>query len=288
MNAHTTLHGLFNAPLLFIEETTSVLDEAAKLIKEREHSPPLHGTVIMTSYQTQGRGQQGNTWIAKKNTSLLIAILLEKHTLTTQNPTLITPSQITLCMATVLCKSLQKIFSEHNKRFSSLPKVQIKWPNDVLVNNNKIAGILTESYQNWIVIGIGLNLSTSSYSELIENNSFNLSPVAIDSFGGIVVSPQDMYTMIHSQLTQDILNSMQESIAYTNWVLWKKNDIVHLSPSSEVTKQHIPLKVTILQVDTQGALVIRDAKDNIKTMCSAHLLEINTNNIENGRNRKFF
>ena len=123
------------------------------------------GQVFLTDFQTQGRGQQGAHWESQPAENLTLSILLR-------------PAGLSGALF-----SLSKVVAlgVHQAVASLLPgaEVQVKWPNDVLVNRKKVAGILLES--QWegsrlkgIVAGIGLNVNQVSFSEAVQHKASSL------------------------------------------------------------------------------------------------------------------
>ncbi|MEC5422485.1 biotin--[acetyl-CoA-carboxylase] ligase [Virgibacillus sp. C22-A2] len=108
-----------------------------------------HGTVIIADEQTQGKGRMNREWHSTKNKGIWISIILRPAILPYLAP------QLTLLAATVLADVL-------NTHAGLRPL--IKWPNDILLNGKKTAGILTEMQAEqdqiqYVVIGIGLNVN---------------------------------------------------------------------------------------------------------------------------------
>ena len=88
------------------------------------------GTVVYTNYQSAGRGQPGNSWESEDGKNLLISLLIF--------PSMIKPvNQFIISMAISL--GICDFLNRH------IPVCSIKWPNDIYVNNDKIAGILIEN-----------------------------------------------------------------------------------------------------------------------------------------------
>ena len=108
------------------------------------------GTVVISEEQTLGRGRLGRNWSSPKGKSLLISVLIKPNI----DPSKV--SNITLVGAVALVKALEYFDIEG----------LIKWPNDIIINGKKIAGILTElsaeiNQVNYVVMGIGVNLYTN-------------------------------------------------------------------------------------------------------------------------------
>jgi BirA family biotin operon repressor/biotin-[acetyl-CoA-carboxylase] ligase len=116
----------------------------------------LEGTLLYTTHQTEGKGQRGNTWLAEKNKNLTFSILL--------TPSFLLPRhqfQISVMVAVGLRNALATLLP--NKT------VAIKWPNDILVNDTKIAGVLIENTVTHqkissSIVGIGVNVNQIQFS----------------------------------------------------------------------------------------------------------------------------
>lgn len=133
-------------PLIFLPETVSTNDLAKKLA--REGAP--HGTAVLAAAQTGGRGRLGRSFLSPAG-GIYLSVILRPVGFASE------------------LRHLTLLFAEAALRAVSLcagVTPQIKWPNDLLLNGKKLAGILTEGAlaQNgtyaWLVCGIGLNLNT--------------------------------------------------------------------------------------------------------------------------------
>jgi BirA family transcriptional regulator, biotin operon repressor / biotin---[acetyl-CoA-carboxylase] ligase len=120
-------------PRLHLRATTSTNDRARALAQ----AGAPHGTLVTAAEQSAGRGRQGRTWSAPPGHALLLSIVL-------RDPPALLPLAAAIAVAEV-----------------AGPDAQIKWPNDVLVDGRKIAGILAEGrpQDGWVVLGIGLNVA---------------------------------------------------------------------------------------------------------------------------------
>jgi len=96
-----------------------------------------HGTVVTASEQTAGRGRQGRTWSAPPGRALLCSVLI-------RDPEPLLPLAAALAVAEVAGAG-----------------ARIKWPNDVLLDGRKLAGVLIEGrpQEGWAVLGIGINVA---------------------------------------------------------------------------------------------------------------------------------
>ncbi len=106
------------------------------------HADQLYaGQVIYTQAQTQGRGQYNRAWHSPKGVLTASFIL-------PQSPAIVAPSvQAGIAVMRAL-SGLRPGVERH---------LQLKWPNDVMAQGKKLAGILCESRSPWLVVGVGLN-----------------------------------------------------------------------------------------------------------------------------------
>jgi BirA family transcriptional regulator, biotin operon repressor / biotin---[acetyl-CoA-carboxylase] ligase len=107
------------------------------------------GTVVVADMQTDGRGRRGRSWYSPAGQGIYMSLILRPRL------PLKEISRISLMIAVAIAETLE---AELN-----LP-ARIKWPNDILIHNKKIAGILSEAVTDmdgieYIVIGIGLNIN---------------------------------------------------------------------------------------------------------------------------------
>ncbi len=104
------------------------------------------GLVAIADEQLAGRGRLGRTWQAPVGASLLVSVLVRPSVAPEEWPTLVGAAGIAAVeVLTVLC---------------DLP-ARLKWPNDVVVGDAKIAGVLAESTGSAVVVGMGLNVTWS-------------------------------------------------------------------------------------------------------------------------------
>ncbi len=109
-------------------------------------NPDNDGLAVFSEFQNAGRGRRGNQWLSAPRQSLLLSVLLKKTNIKTEF--------FTLLCGVALSEVLIAISVKH---------VSIKWPNDILVDGKKIAGILVESKNDKVVLGIGINIHQQPY-----------------------------------------------------------------------------------------------------------------------------
>jgi BirA family biotin operon repressor/biotin-[acetyl-CoA-carboxylase] ligase len=124
---------MLGRPRLHLRETGSTNDRARELAAR---GAP-HGTLVTAAAQSAGRGRQGRTWSAPPGHALLMSLVLrDAHPL------------LPLAAAVGVAEAVGD-------------DARIKWPNDVLLSDRKVAGILAEGrpQEGWVVLGIGVNVA---------------------------------------------------------------------------------------------------------------------------------
>ena len=181
----------------FLKNLPSTNSYAAVLLK---NSAVADGTIIYTNFQSAGRGQTGNSWESEDGKNLLISIILY--------PSMIEPAdQFLISMAVSL--GITGFLDRH------IQGSAIKWPNDIYVKSDKIAGILIENtlIGNKIensVAGIGLNINQTSFVSNAPN------PVSLSQITGIqynleecLIQLSDEIDRRYQQLVNSDLNSLR-------------------------------------------------------------------------------
>lgn len=134
--------------LLLLDEVDSTNSEAQRIALS-DRSPSY--LVITSKKQTNGRGRSGRTWESPHG-NLYMSVIVPK------TATLDEMSQLTFVSSLALENAISSLF--HSEGMNT--KIELKWPNDVMINDKKVAGILLESAgknMEYIVIGVGVNIS---------------------------------------------------------------------------------------------------------------------------------
>ena len=131
------LQGRFGRPYLYRERCES---------SQRLLEPGLdEGAVAVCDEQTAGRGRLGRGWIAPAGTAILCSVLLRP-------PPVREVAQLSLVGGVAVAETVEA---------ATALAAQIKWPNDVLINRRKIAGVIAEAAAAVVVLGVGLNVGQS-------------------------------------------------------------------------------------------------------------------------------
>jgi BirA family biotin operon repressor/biotin-[acetyl-CoA-carboxylase] ligase len=134
------------------------MDESRRLAARGEP----HGTVLCAGLQEAGRGRRSRSWIAAAGESLLFTILLRYPSFSTQ------PRAITLKAGLALSQAVEDFAPPLSGR------VRVKWPNDLMIDSRKAAGILTEGDGEIVYIGMGVNVAQTVFPEAFRAKATSL------------------------------------------------------------------------------------------------------------------
>jgi BirA family transcriptional regulator, biotin operon repressor / biotin---[acetyl-CoA-carboxylase] ligase len=101
------------------------------------------GAIATTDHQTGGRGRRGRSWVESPGTSVLCSVLLRP------------PPELPAPQLSLVGGLAAAIAAEETLGLAA----QIKWPNDVMVNRRKVAGVLAEARDGVVILGIGVNVN---------------------------------------------------------------------------------------------------------------------------------
>jgi BirA family biotin operon repressor/biotin-[acetyl-CoA-carboxylase] ligase len=121
----------------------ATIDSTNTWVMEQARNGAAEGLVAVAEEQTAGRGRLGRTWVSPKGGSLLMSLLLR--------PVGLPMDRLHLATAAVAMAGADAV--------SLIAEVRptLKWPNDLLIGNRKLAGVLTEVEGDAVVVGIGIN-----------------------------------------------------------------------------------------------------------------------------------
>jgi BirA family transcriptional regulator, biotin operon repressor / biotin---[acetyl-CoA-carboxylase] ligase len=141
--------------IIYLNEIDSTNNFLKNLSKETDAK---EGTVILADFQTGGRGQGSNNWYGKRGLNIAMSVLF--------NPKIHVAEHFFL--SEFISLAIIDTLNSYNIR------AKIKWPNDIYVQNKKIAGILIENHIqkdsiNQTIAGIGLNVNEITFPEELPN-----------------------------------------------------------------------------------------------------------------------
>lgn len=224
------------------------LDSTNTYLKQLPAEEISHGQLCLADNQVKGRGQYERNWETDTGKNLTFTLVFR-------------PIQadrfhiLTLACARAAVDQIEESIG---------CKAFIKWPNDVLINNKKVAGLLTETVFNGnkldrLMIGIGLNVNQDHFSSGIKNKAISLKqikhqPVDREQFLCRFLSRVEFEYMRWHKQNDDLLRSInQKIIGYGQWVRFKING------------HNQPAKYKLLGINENGQLTAIDEEGGLKT-----------------------
>ena len=205
-----------------------------------------NGTVVITDDQLKGRGRQANKWISIPGKSLTFSIIIYPNTL---------PSPINL-NSLIVGLAITDCLIEYDIR------AQLKWPNDILINGNKVGGILCESKISGgviksLVIGIGLNVN-ETIDDFPKYLRLNTTSLMIES--GIQYQLELLLANILNHLEHRIQNKDDTHSQLTDW----EKRCAHLNQKVTFNSGNEIVNGVFIGLTPKGeAKILIDGKENI-------------------------
>ncbi len=241
---------ILGKPIVYLDRTGSTNDVA----KELANAGNPEGTVVITDEQTAGRGRLGRSWVAPAYSSVLMSLLFRPKL------ALEDTGRITMAAALGTCDAVTAVTGL---------KPTIKWPNDILLNGRKCAGILAEASceENqvaYVIIGIGINVNFSTTS---------VSGIAAEA---TTISDELKNFVSRELLIKEMLRAIEK---YYSLAL--EGQDLHTAWAANLTTLH--RQVTVLlpsgkeegwaeDVDQQGALLLRRPDGSLTRVLAGDVL----------------
>lgn len=210
-------------------KVVSTQDTAKAFIEEKR---PLAVTALS---QYRGRGRQGRTWQSPQG-GLYVSLLLFPEERVTSIP---------LLAALSVVRTLEEY---------GMSKLTIHWPNDVLMGNKKVCGILCERYRGSVICGVGLNVNSDKLGHRLENATSMRLETGLDF---------DLDEVLDILLNKfnELYEELQSKGLKVKEVL---NYISGLGEPVEIITQQGVIRGTVSDIDDDWALLLRDESGIIK------------------------
>ena len=240
-------------PFIYMDTTESTQDEVARYGRKGSEE----GLAVGAGYQSQGRGRLDREWLSVERSSILVSVLLKPEEQYVNH---------IVIMAALALESFVKELDQN------IP-VSIKWPNDILIQEKKVAGILVERIptnttngNDLVVLGMGvnLNLETSKIPEIssISTSLYNFTGKKFDLVKGYATLFEKLET--HYEL----LKNGNDLLAQ-----WKQK-LITIGRMVEITNGEEEFVGLAEDVDETGSLIVRRKDGTLFNVIAgdAHLL----------------
>ncbi|MEG2109555.1 MAG: biotin--[acetyl-CoA-carboxylase] ligase [Clostridium sp.] len=237
--------------ILVMKSVGSTNKEAKKLCIDNTS----HGTVLVANEQDSGKGRLGRKFFSPKDTGIYMSIIL------CPNIDISSAVLITTATSVAVCRAIRKV--------SNL-NPEIKWVNDIFLNNKKICGILTEAITDFesgmvenIIIGIGLNFKTKK-----EQFPDELQDIA----GSIFESDETEITRnnLVGEIINEVLN-IYENLNKKDFLNEYKELSLVLGKDIKYSQRNKWHNAKAIDIDSNGSLIVKCEDGTIKTLNSGEI-----------------
>ncbi|MEG0250764.1 MAG: biotin--[acetyl-CoA-carboxylase] ligase [Peptostreptococcus sp.] len=210
------------------------------------------GSVVISDEQVSGKGRTGREWISKRDEGVYFSIILKP------NIPIMRASFLTQVAGAAMVSSLKKMGVE------SL----IKWPNDIIINGKKVAGILTEMSAeidriSYIVVGIGINLYNENFDKEIESKASSLKKE------GYIIDKKEFLQTFFSEFENLYKKFLDGENKSTLSILREKSAV--LNKYVYIIDGNQKIKVYAKNIDENGNLLAEKENGNIETIFTGEI-----------------
>lgn len=232
--------------IIKLERVDSTSNYIANLLNDNKIE---HGTVILADEQTNGRGQRGAVWLSKPAENMILSIYLIPANLSVKDQFVLTQF-----ISVSIVNTLKKIDLE----------AVIKWPNDVLINHKKNAGILIENQITGTmisssIVGIGLNLNQIEF-ESLHATSLKLETGKHFSIQEFVFLLLNEMNILWRYLENQDYPALKELYLKNLWLLNQRASFKHENGVFEGIIRGVE-ENGLLQMERNGGIVFYDLKE---------------------------
>jgi BirA family biotin operon repressor/biotin-[acetyl-CoA-carboxylase] ligase len=221
-------------PVVFFDTIRSTNDVALALAADGGE-----GAIVLADQQTAGRGRYGRTWFSPPGNGLYVSIVLRP-----MRPLLDHGAGLlTLAAGVALAEAVEG---------ATGLRVDIKWPNDLLVGRRKLAGILAETGQfGTVVLGYGINVGLNSYPPALVDRATSLESELGRPIDRATVCVETLASV--SARYRDLLSGRFDAILDA----WRSRSPSGTGARVTWSTPHGPLTGVTMGIDRRGALIVK-------------------------------
>jgi len=230
-------------------EISSTMDFARALAKNGARE----GTIVIAEAQLHGRGRLARKWASPQG-GIYLTIILRPQIIPAYAP------RINLMAAVAVAKTIRKLFGL---------KAELKWPNDILIEGRKVAGILAEmdaemDKVNYINLGIGINANN-----LISRQEINATSLREQL--GSKISRKEFFSSVVEEIgKQQALLSKADSLEE-----WKKLSAT-LNRNVRITTPGEEIEGKATDIDAHGALIVKTHDGSLRSVFAGDCVHLNS------------
>lgn len=255
---------LFNIPIINNVIEFDSADSTNTRAKEFARRGSVDGSLFLAHRQTAGKGRMGRSFSSPMDEGIYMSLLLRPDMSFSHI------SNITLLVAVAIIRALKK---------SCNITAEIKWPNDIILNEKKLAGILTEAGQDYVIIGTGINVSNTCFPESIQETATSIfleTGMEINEFA-LIYSIWESFSELYNKFVS--LPNIEFITEEYNKALVNYGREVYIIPYNVSKDSANPYDIasdnltayTCCGIDKNGGLLCKDATGIITTVSSGEV-----------------
>ncbi len=242
-----TLESLLPEREIVYFESVDSTNVQAKILAEQGGR---HGSLVVGNQQLGGKGRRGRVWESPKDVGIFMSILLRPNFEPKVAP------MLTLVMAYAIGKVLKE-----KQGFD----VEIKWPNDIIVNKKKVCGILTEmsaeiDFINYVVIGTGINCNNDSFIDEIAKiaTSLKIEKGQVTNRASLIAGIIEEFEVQYEEFCKT--NSLEHLKNAYNELLVNRGKVV------KVMEHNNPYEGEAIGINDEGELLVKVESGEVKNI----------------------
>jgi BirA family transcriptional regulator, biotin operon repressor / biotin---[acetyl-CoA-carboxylase] ligase len=237
------------ARAFLVETTASTQDEAKRLAAEGY--PP--GSLVAANAQSAGRGRfPGRGWESERGKNLLFTLYLGPGA-----PSETLPPGLPIRIGLALREAVSLYAARLGREFGS--PLKLKWPNDLMIGDRKVAGILCEAGSAGVFAGLGLNCNQERFPPALEGRATSL---ALEL--GREIGRWELLELFLERLAAGLAPGQAEGawLGVAEEALWRRGEAVAFLPGlAGRTAGSAPLLGSLEGIDAEGSILIRAEGD---------------------------
>ncbi|NIZ19603.1 biotin--[acetyl-CoA-carboxylase] ligase [Entomospira culicis] len=230
----------FGGKIFFKPETASTMEDAKLHLS--------HGAIFLTDKQTEGKCRNPQETWQSTNKDITFTLSLHKSKTPMHAP-------LSLLIGLAIARFFQQL---------PLSPVTIKWPNDILIQEKKISGILTQEYEGFYLVGIGINIEKKDHINILFKKQI------FPAVGLEEIFPNLTHTK--TEIIDNLLQELHQTLTIIQWqdafnkLLYKPNHPI----TYQVGDKYIEGK--ILSVNKDGALLVKTLEGTITPLYAGEVV----------------
>jgi BirA family biotin operon repressor/biotin-[acetyl-CoA-carboxylase] ligase len=215
-------------------------------------------SIFVADYQRAGRGRQGRSWLAEPGAALMLSVVFRDNTAAP------VPWRWTSLASVALVEAIEDVLP--------MARPSIKWPNDVLLNDRKVAGILAET--SWdgrqlvAIVGVGVNVSTDAAALSVVGGT----PTSLREACGQSLDRGRLLLAFIRQVDRWLERPAAELHATWQARLWGRGQQLHLVDLDQDQEQERAEQVVVLGAEPDGSLRVRLADGTERLTTTGELI----------------